>query len=227
VVLAAADRDAPRAEAALSRLCRDYWYPLYVFVRRRGYPHHEAQDLTQAFFARLLEKNALKAADPVRGRFRSFLLSSLEHFLSNERERQQAQKRGGNTLMFSLDDTTAAARYRLEPADESTPERLLDRRWALTLLESVHARLKQEWLAAGKSRQFEALEPFLSGEPAATDYAACAARLGLNEGAVRVAVHRLRKRLGQLLRSEVGRTVANPADVDAELAHLLASIQGR
>lgn len=224
VVLTAAGRDSPEAAAALAQLCQDYWYPLYAFVRRKGFAPHEAQDLTQDFFARLLEKNVLKAADPAKGKFRSFLLGSLQNFLNNEWDRRQAAKRGGNAVTFSLDDTTAEARYRLEPADHLTPERIFERRWALTLLEKVHAQLKAEYAAEGKGGQFEALQVYLSGEPKAGNYGESAVLLGLNEGTVRVAVHRLRKRLGQLLRKEVGRTVANPKDVDAEINNLLMAL---
>jgi len=221
VVLMAAGDDSPGAAQALAELCRDYWYPLYAFVRRKGFTPHEAQDLTQDFFARLLEKNILKAADPAKGRFRSFLLGSLQNFLNNEWDRQRAEKRGGKAVTFSLNDTTPEDRYRLEPADDLTPEKIFERRWALTLLERVHAQLKAENLSEGRSSQFEVLQVYLSGEPRAGSYRESAARLGLNEGAVRVAVHRLRKRLGQLLREEVGRTVADPKDVDEEIGNLL------
>ena len=224
VVLTAAGRDSPEAAGALAQLCQDYWYPLYAFVRRKGFAPHEAQDLTQDFFARLLEKNILKAADPAKGKFRSFLLGSLQNFLNNEWDRRQAAKRGGHAVTFSLDDTTAEDRYRLEPADHLTPERIFERRWALTLLEKVHAQLKAECLAEGKGGQFEALQVYLSGEPKAGNYGESAVLLGLNEGTVRVAVHRLRKRLGQLLRKEVGRTVANPKDVDEEINNLLMAL---
>ncbi|MBI4326369.1 MAG: sigma-70 family RNA polymerase sigma factor [Chloroflexi bacterium] len=224
VVLTAAQSDLPGAAAALAQLCRDYWYPLYAFVRRKGFAAHEAQDLTQDFFARLLDKNLLKAADPARGKFRSFLLSSLQNFLNNEWDRQRAAKRGGQAATFSLDDATAEDRYRLEPAHDLTPERIFERRWALTLLEKVHARLQAECVAEGKGAQFEVLQVYLSGEPGAGNYGESATRLGLTEGAVRVAVHRLRKRLGQLLKKEVGRTVADPKDVDEEIGHLLAAL---
>jgi RNA polymerase sigma-70 factor (ECF subfamily) len=223
----AAAGDSPGAAEALAQLCGDYWYPLYAFVRRRGFAPQDAQDLTQDFFARVLERRLLKAADPAKGRFRSFLLSSLQNFLNNEWDRRQAGKRGGGRPTFSLDDTTAEtaeARYRLEPAHELTPERIFERRWALTLLEKVHARLKGEYVAEGKARQFEVLQVYLSGEPKAGHYAGSAACLGLNEGAVRVAVHRLRKRLGQLLRQEVARTVTDPREVDEEIRHLLAAL---
>jgi RNA polymerase sigma-70 factor (ECF subfamily) len=224
VVLTAAAGDSPGASEALARLCRDYWYPLYAFVRRKGYPPHEAQDLTQDFFVRLLGKNLLRVADPAKGRFRAFLLASLQNFLANEWDRRRAEKRGGQAVTFSLDDTTAEDRYRMEPADHLTPERIFERRWALLLLSKVHAQLQAEIVAEGKAGQFEALQVYLSGEPKAGDYAEAAARLGLNEGAVRVAVHRLRKRLGLLLRQEVARTVADPRDVDEEIAQLRAAL---
>lgn len=224
VVLTAAGGDSPGAAEALAQLCRDYWYPLYAFVRRKGFAPHEAQDLTQDFFARLLEKNILKAADPAKGKFRSFLLGSMQNFLNNEWDRRLTEKRGGRAVTFSLDDTTAEDRYRLEPAHDLTPERIFERRWALTLLEKVHAQLKAEHAAEGKGPQFEVLQVYLSGEPKAGNYGESAARLGLNEGAVRVAVHRLRKRLGQLLKKEVNRTVADPKDVDEEIGHLLLAL---
>ncbi|MEK7685920.1 MAG: sigma-70 family RNA polymerase sigma factor [Verrucomicrobiota bacterium] len=224
VVLTAAGRDSPEAAGALAQLCQDYWYPLYAFVRRKGFTPHEAQDLTQDFFARLLEKNILKAADPAKGKFRSFLLGSLQNFLNNDWDRRQAAKRGGQAVTFSLDDSTAEDRYRLEPAHDLTPEKIFERRWALTLLEKVHAQLQAECVAEGKGAQFEALQAYLSGEPSAGNYGESAARLGLKEGAVRVAVHRLRKRLGQLLKKEVGRTVADPKEVDEEISHLLVAL---
>jgi len=224
VVLTAAGSDSPEAAEALARLCQDYWYPLYAFVRRKGFAPHEAQDLTQDFFARLLEKSVLKAADPARGKFRSFLLRSLQNFLNNEWDRQRAEKRGGKAFTFSLDDTTAEDRYRLAPAHDLTPEKIFERRWALTLLEKVHAQLKAECQDEGKGAQFEVLQVYLSGEPKAGKYDESAARLGLSEGTVRVAVHRLRKRLGQLLRIEVGRTVADPRDIDEEISNLLMAL---
>ncbi len=224
VVLAAAGGDSPGAAEALAQLCQDYWYPLYAFVRRKGFAPHEAQDLTQDFFARLLEKNLLKAADPAKGKFRSFLLGSLQNFLNNEWDRRQAGKRGGQTIILSLDDTTAEDRYRLEPAHDLTPERIFERRWALTLLEKVHAQLKAEYLADGKGAQFEMLQIYLSGEPSDRNYEESAALLGIKEGAARVAVHRLRKRLGQLLKKEVGRTVADHKDIEEKIGHLLVAL---
>ena len=223
VVLAAAADNSIAADTALAQLCEDYWYPLYAFVRRKGCSAHEAQDLTQDFFARLLEKKILKHADPAKGKFRTFLLASLQNFLHNQRVRDRAAKRGGGALTFSLDETMAEDRYQLEPADVLTPEKLFERRWALTMLEKVHAQLREECLASGKLDQFEVLQIYLSGEPKGGDYGESAARLGWTKVAVRVAIHRLRRRMGKLLQKEVSRTLANPED-PAELLDEIRSL---
>ncbi len=222
VVVAAAGRDSKAAGKALERLCSTYWYPLYAFVRRAGHSAHDAQDLTQEFFARLLARNWLQAVDREKGKFRSFLLASMRHFLANEWDRGQRLKRGGGQAILSLDAETAESRYALEPADVTSADRVFERRWALTLLEEVLGRLRREFIAAGKARLFDELEPALTGEKVA--YPEIATRLNLNEGAVRVAIHRLRVRYRDLVRQEIAQTVATEDDVAAELQHLFAAL---
>jgi len=219
-VLSAGGHDRPDAAEALATLCEAYWYPLYYYIRRRGYPQDEAQDLTQEYFATLLEKAYLRVADPARGRFRSFLLGSLNHFLANEWRRQSAQKRGGKRRPLPFDIESAESRYSREPAHNLTPERAYERRWAILLLEGVLSRLRGEYAAAGKAALFEHLAPCLEGRQGAA-YAEIARALGLSEGAVKVAVHRLRRRCRDLLRAEVAQTVGDPADLDEELRHLM------
>jgi DNA-directed RNA polymerase specialized sigma24 family protein len=206
---------------ALSVLCRTYWYPLYAYLRRHGHQPDEAQDLTQGFFAHLLEGQVLAVADAERGRFRFFLLQSLKNFLSTERRRQFAQKRGGGRPMWSLDFQSGEERYRLEPADPLTPERLFDRRWALTLLEQCLTELRREYESSGRGALFAALESHLEGGPEAPGYAEVGARLGLSEGAVKVAAHRLRRRYREVLREAIAETVSTPEEIDAELRDLL------
>jgi RNA polymerase sigma-70 factor (ECF subfamily) len=220
VVLAAAQgKRTPAAATAMEELCRAYWYPLYAFIRRRGYESHEAEDLAQGFFARLLEKRALQDVDPQKGKFRAFLLAALKHFLANERDRAQAQKRGGAHTLLQLDSLDGETRYRLEPAHDATPEKLFERQWALTVLHQVLARLQAEAEADGKAATFASLKGFLVGDRSQT-HAAAGAALGLSEGAVKVAVHRLRRRYRELLREEIAHTVADPADVDEEIQYL-------
>jgi RNA polymerase sigma-70 factor (ECF subfamily) len=211
------------AQAALSNLCGAYWYPLYAFIRRQGHTAHDAQDLTQEFFARLLEKGWLDGVARERGRFRTWLLAALEHFLINEWHRARTQKRGGGAILLSLDDD-AEARYLREPADPMTAEKLFDRRWALTLLDRVLARLGGELADAGKAAQFEALKFCLGGERHA--YAEVARTLGMSEGAVKVAAHRLRERYRALIRAEIAETVATAEEVDGELRDLFAALSG-
>jgi RNA polymerase sigma factor (sigma-70 family) len=220
VVLAAGRGDTSRAFDALARLCQTYWYPLYAYSRRRGCSPHDAQDLTQEFFARLLAGNWVAKADRQRGRFRSFLLSAMKHFMANEWNRASAQKRGGGQPILSLNDDSAENRYRLEPAEKATPESLFERGWAVTLLEGVLARLDEEYRRAGKHAWMEALRPALTTDRDAIDYAGTARALGLTETAARVAVHRLRQRYRQLIRAEVAGTVAAPEEVEAEMRHL-------
>src|SRR5262245_53136788 len=221
VVLAAADTDAAQAAEALAQLCRKYWYPLYVFVRRSGHGAEEARDLTQEFFARLVEKNFLRSATPDKGRFRSFLLVAMKRFLVNEWHKEQTLKRGGAQSFIALEDTAAEERYALEPADHTTPERIYEQRWAHAMLEQVLFCLRQEAMANGKEEQFKLLCPFLSGESSPLPQAEIAARLGLSQSAVKSAVHRLRERYREVLRQEVAGTVADAADVEDELRHLL------
>jgi RNA polymerase sigma-70 factor (ECF subfamily) len=220
VVLTARRSDSTRAQAALARLCQAYWYPLYAYVRRRGYAAHDAQDLTQEFFARLLEQNWLAQADRERGRFRTFLLAALSHFLANEWDKARAQKRGGAVQFVPLQIDSAETRYGQEPADPLTPEQCYERRWAIALLDEVLNRLRQEHVAAGTAELCDALKPCLVGDRQAQPYATLAAMLGMTEGAVKVAVHRLRQRYRQLLREEIANTVATPEGVNDEMHHL-------
>ncbi|MGO9244910.1 MAG: RNA polymerase sigma factor [Verrucomicrobiia bacterium] len=223
VVLTAGQTASPQAGRALEELCRAYWYPLYAYVRRRGYEVHEAEDLTQDFFARLLAKNYLADVDRTKGKFRSFLLTSLKHFLANEWDRAHAAKRGGDRPLLSLDTQTAETRYRSEPADDLTPEKLLDRQWALALLDQVLGRLQAESVADGKGALFEQLKLFLTEGKGTTTYASVATKLQTTEGAVKVAVHRLRRRYRELLREEISHTVATPAEIEEEIQHLFTA----
>ncbi len=220
VVLAAGDSESPGSREALARLCETYWYPLYAFARRWGHTADEAQDLTQEFFARLIERHYLSEVRPERGRFRSFLLASLKHFLLNERDRILAQKRGGGRAPISLEIETAEGRYRLEPSDTATPESIFERRWALTLLDRVLARLGDEYADRNRKRLFEALKVFLTGQVEAQKYATVGGILEMSESAVKVAVHRLRRRFGELLRDEIADTVADPSEIDDEIRYL-------
>ena len=224
LVVAAGRRSSPAAAAALGDLCQRYWYPLYVYVRRRVADVNEARDLTQEFFARLLEKNTLALADRERGRFRSFLLTALKHFLINEWEKTRAQKRGGGRKALALDFETKEQQIALEPAHTWTPERLYERQWALTLLDQVLGQLRREYHAAGKSKLFEQLKGFLVGDSATSSHAAAAERLGMTEGAVKVAAHRLRKRYRELLRQEVAQTVAGDNEVEEEIRALFRNL---
>lgn len=226
VVVAAADEDSSRARQALEELCRAYWYPLYAFVRRSGQREHDAQDLVQGFFAACLEKGYFRSADRQRGRFRSFLLLALKRFMANEWDRERAAKRGGGETPISLDALAAEQRYALEPVDTWTADRLYERRWATTLLERVLHRLRDEQRAAGRGAVFEALKDFLGGVGRGTPYAELAAQLGMTEGAVKVAVHRLRERYRELLEREIGHTVGSPGEIEEERRHLLAALRG-
>ncbi len=222
-VVLTARSDDPFGAAALEQLCAKYWYPVYAFIRRRGFDFHEAQDLTQAFFADLLQRRGFNHADHERGKFRSFLLAALMNFLNNEWDKKQTLKRGGQRQIISLDDT-AEDRYQHEPAEQTTPEKLFERRWALTLMEQVLSRLRQEYIASSKAKLFEKLEPCLTVEASPGLYTECASTLGLTEGAIRVALHRLRRRFGELLRQEIAQTVASPAELESEIRHLFAAI---
>jgi len=225
VVLAAGQSASTEANQALELLCRTYWYPLYAYVRRKGYDAHVAQDLTQEFFARLLARNYLSVADRNKGKFRSFLLGCLEHFLAREWTRPHAQKRGGGQPLFSLDETDAENRYLREPAHELSAEKIFDRRWATTLLDQAMARLREECLASQKGDLFEKSQNYLSGEKGEASYADLAATLGMSEAAIKVAVHRLRQRYGELVRAEIAQTVASPKEVDEELQYLFAVLR--
>jgi RNA polymerase sigma-70 factor (ECF subfamily) len=224
VVLAAGQNSSPDAQAALEKLCSTYWYPLYSYVRRCGHAPEDAQDLTQDFFARLLAKEYLSHADPERGKFRSFLLTSLKRFLVNEWEKSRAQRRGGGQALFSWDANATESRFCAEPAEQTTPEKAFEKRWAVTLLEQVLVRLREEFAAQGKTEQFERLKLLLWGDKEGQPYAKVAAELGLSEGAFKVAVHRFRQRYRELLREEVAQTVADPAEVDEELRYLISVI---
>ena len=222
VVLTAGRTDTTRARGALERLCQTYWYPLYAYVRRRGYSPEDAQDLTQEFFARLLEHNWIGRADQQRGRFRSFLLSAMNHFLADEWDKARAQKRGGGIAPVPLQFDAAETRYSHEPADPVTPEQNYERRWALTLLDEVLRRLRTEYEQEGRGELFAALHPCLVGDRSSQPYAELAVKLGISEGTVKSTVHRLRQRYRQLLRDEIAQTVAEPGEVDEELRHLFA-----
>ena len=222
--MAAGRGDSTRARAALERLCKSYWYPLYAFVRRLGHGAHDAEDLVQSFFAVCLEKNYLGAADQAKGRFRSFLLLALKRFLANEWDKQRALKRGGATASISLDSLTAEQRYALEPAEQLSADKLYERRWALTLLDQVVTRLHDEQADAGKLTQFEQLKECLTAAGRGTPYAELAARLGTTEGAIKVTVHRLRQRYRELLEEEIANTVATREEIEEERRHLLAAL---
>lgn len=224
LVLQAGDAHAPLAQESLAELCGRYWYPLYAYIRRRGYDPEQARDLTQDFFARALEKGLMAEADPSRGRFRSFLRTVCADFLANRRDWNQARKRGGGQTILSIDSVDAEGRYSQELADEITPVRIFDRSWALTLLGQVLDQLGREYDEAGKAATFESLRAMLSGDPEVHSYVAVAIRLNTSEGAARVAAHRLRRRYGELLRQEIAATLADPADVDDEIKALFSAL---
>jgi RNA polymerase sigma factor (sigma-70 family) len=224
-VLTAARSDTTRAHDALARLCQTYWHPLYAYVRRRGYSTEDAQDLTQEFFARLLERNAIATVSPDKGRFRSFLLASLNHFLADEWDKARAQKRGVGKVI-SFDTETAETWLDQQPSGNLTPEKAFELRWAITLLEQVYRRLEEEHRQQGKAEQFDALRTTLAGPGNSAPYAELAARLNTNEGAVKVAVHRLRQRYRALLRETIAETVASEAEVEEELRYLLQVVSG-
>jgi len=220
LIYTAKEGTSPRAEEALANLCRSYWYPLYVYVRRCGHDAHEAQDLTQEFFARLLAKNYLSEVERGKGKFRSFLLVCLKHFLANEWDRARARKRGGGQTIVPLD---AESRYTKEPSHELTPDKLFDRQWALTLLDQVLARLRKEFAAEGKAETFNTLKVFLTAGKGAISYAEVARKLGTSDGAAKVAVHRMRKRYRELLRDEIAQTVSDPARIEEEIRALFTA----
>lgn len=226
VVVAAGRRSSPQSDLALAELCQSYWYPLYSFIRRQGHSKEEAEDLVQAFFERFLARNYLEGLAAERGRFRSFLLASLKHFLANEWDKSQRQKRGGGVVHLSLDWESADERFRLDPPDPSSPDSAYDRAWALALLERVVTRLRDECVADGRAEVFEQTRGYLMLGEAAIPYAEAAARLGFEEGGVRTAVHRLRKRYRELLREELAQTLVEPAQVQEEMRSLRAALVG-
>jgi RNA polymerase sigma-70 factor (ECF subfamily) len=222
VVLRAGQTDTTHARDALSKLCQTYWYPLYAYARGRGLSREDAEDVTQGFFARLLEKNWIGNADREKGRFRSFLLTALKRFMADEWDKARAKKRGGGDVPLSLAFGAAETRFSLEPADEVTPEQSFERRWVLALLDEVLKRLKQEYEQEGNGALFSELTPCLVGDRTAFPYAELGRKLNLTESAVKSAVHRLRQRYRKLLREEIAQTVASPEEVEEELAHLFA-----
>jgi RNA polymerase sigma-70 factor (ECF subfamily) len=225
LVVAASDPKRKEARSALASLCENYWYPLYAYLRRRGYPADQAQDLTQEFFIRVLEGRYLDRADPEKGRFRAFLLTSLKFFVADEEDRNRAQKRGGGALL-PLEFSSGEERYQREPAHDETPERIFERRWALSVLDRVVEKLRDEFVRHGRAEHFERLKVFLLGRSDAP-YAALAHELNTSEGALKVAIHRLRKRYRELFRQEIADTVADPAEVESELRFLAAVLTGK
>jgi RNA polymerase sigma-70 factor (ECF subfamily) len=224
VVLGAAQGDRPAAREALERLCTTYWYPLYAYVRRRGYSPEDAQDLTQGFFERVLEKHYLDQVDQSKGRFRAFLLATLKHFLSDQSDRQRAAKRGGRKSILSLDAQAGEEHYRLEPVDAISPDRLYERRWAFTVLGEARRRLRAEFAAAGRLQLYEHLDAFESGEETGLTFNEVGHQLGLSEACVKSAALRLRRRYGELLREEIAQTVASVAEIDEEIRHLVSVV---
>jgi DNA-directed RNA polymerase specialized sigma24 family protein len=224
LVLAAGQSEADQAGPALEALCAAYWYPIYAHVRRAGYDPPTAQDLTQGFFARLLERRVLPRADPQRGKFRGFLLASLRNFLLNEYDRNSAQKRGGGRRVLSIDFDSAEQRYAAEPVDELTADRVFERQWALTVLEQSLAALQRQFAQDGKAQVFEVLAGFLTGDRPTGEYRQAAGDLEMSEAAVKMAVSRLRRRYRDLIREEITRSLADPADVDDELRSLFAAL---
>lgn len=225
-MLSARGADSPQSHSSLEKLCRTYWYPLYAFARWRGYEPHDAEDLTQEFFLRLLQKNYLDSAERERGRFRTFLLVAFKRFLANERDRGQARKRGGGAIAVPIDTSLAERLYHNEPAPKLPAEELYEQRWALSLIEQAMVRLRAEYAEAGKAQEFEHLKGLLAAAKSEAPRAELAAKLGWSDGALRVEVHRLRKRFRRLFREEVSQTVAAQENVDEELRYLLAALNG-
>jgi RNA polymerase sigma factor (sigma-70 family) len=226
VIVRARDSQSPEARAALERLCETYWYPLYCYVRRRGHSPEDTQDLTQEFFARLLGNGGLALVDRTKGKFRSFLLASMNNLLANEWNRSQRQKRGGGAAHFSLDAAAAEERYQFEPADQLTPEVIFERRWAETLIDRVTRRLQTEFAETGMAERFEGLKVFLLAGDEPTSYAEAAAKIGITEGAVRTAIYRMRQRYGELFRAELAETVTSSLELEEELRHFLSVLGG-
>jgi RNA polymerase sigma-70 factor (ECF subfamily) len=224
IVLSAGQPDSSRYQQALEALCRTYWFPLYAYLRRHGFDAQKAEDYIQAFFTSLLEKRGLRLADPKRGRFRSFLLTALKHFLANEHTRAQAQKRGGGRKILSLDIENAENQYIREPCDELSPEKLFERSWALAVLDRTMVRLQVEAVAAKKEKHFDCLKMYLTAEKNAIPYNEVAVRLKMTEGAVKVAVHRLRQRYRDLLRDEIAQTVTTEEQINEEIRDLFTAL---
>jgi len=224
LVLAAGAKETAASREALAKLCRIYWQPTYVFIRRNGHDPDQAQDLTQGFFTVLLEKNYVADADPQRGRFRSYLLASVKHFLANEWDRGHALKRGGFQNSISIDPVEAETWYAPQAVEQQTPESLFFRRWAISLLEQVMGKLRAEFARTGKTQQFELLSPFLNGDAGETRYATLAAQMGASPGAMRIAVHRMRSKYKELLRAEIAETVSGPEQIKDEIRFLLSAL---
>jgi RNA polymerase sigma factor (sigma-70 family) len=223
VVLSAREKHSPQSAAALETLCRTYWYPLYAYLRRQGRSPHDAQDLTQGFFVRLLQKDYLEAVAREKGKFRTFLLVALKRFSANEWDREHAQKRGGFAAVVSIDQELAESRFAAEPSHNVQPDMLFDRQWAMTLLDQAMSRLHEEYVASGRAKLFEYLQSCLAREESALPYAEIAARLNLTEPAVKMAVHRLRARYRETLRAEIAHTVSSPEEVEDEIRQLFSS----
>ena len=224
-VVLEAQGESPAAQEALETLCRTYWRPIFAFLRRQGIPPEEAEDITQGFFAELLERRSLSAVRKEKGRLRSFLLGGLKYFLANEERRAMAVKRGKGQRPIPLEELQAGERIETEPADPMTPDEIYERRWALTVLERVLSRLKKEYLAADNAALFDSLKQLLPDEPGSPSQAEIAARLGMSENAVRQAFYRFRQRYQSLLREEIANTVATPGDIEDELRHLIAVLE--
>jgi RNA polymerase sigma factor (sigma-70 family) len=224
VVIQAGQEYSPQSAAALENLCQAYWYPIYAYVRRRGHPVEDSQDLTQEFFARLLDHKYLRLADRNRGRFRTFLLTSLKHFLINDWCKAKREKRGGGRQIISLDAEETETRFRAEPADDRSPDKAFERRWAMVLLDRVLDQLQAEFAAARRRQLFEELKPYLTGEENESSYIEIGQRLGMTEANLKVTVHRLRRRYRELLRAEIARTVEDPAGIDEEMRNLFAAL---
>jgi len=226
LIVAAGGSDTSAARAAVATLCEKYWYPLYAFSRRQGLGPDDARDRTQAFLVSLLERRDFENLHRERGRFRSFLLASLKHFIANETARRLTQKRGSGEVVLSLELDGAEGRYRFEPAESMTPESLYERRWALTVIERVLADLRKEWEVSGRGAEFDELKACLLGETPEGGYVAVAERLNTTEGAVRTAIHRLRRKFQARLRHDIGETVSDPADIEDELQYLVRALKG-
>ena len=224
VVLAAGSASSPDYQRALSTLCQTYWYPLYAYLRRQGHDSHQAEDYTQAFFAQMLEKGYLSRVEPQPGKFRSFLLTALRHFLADQRDRARAVKRGGDKEPLPLNFQTAEGRYTLEPANDLSPEKVFERSWALTLLEKTMDRLEAELAGMNKAELFDSLKVYLCGHAASVPYRDVAAELNMTEGAVKVTVYRLRRRYREMLRDEIAQTVSSPEQIEEEIRDLFAAL---